>query len=349
MIRSWLPVLAGTLALAQGGPPFVPDRPPVWQPEWEFSAHTDRLTGSDAGPDGLGRTGAQLRLRWTAPWRSLDLAAGTRSAAGSDGNRFNGPRWDQQPSNGTRLDLARVQWTGSAPAGFGRIRLGFQDNLLLASQALWDRDLRFLGGAAAGGWRSAGGRIPEAGLRAEAGRVRHLLGGEVRLAAVQGVLKIDTGPWSVTAHAARWHLAWNPGPGRLAPRPGTAGRQSLDLDAWGAGVRRLGPVPLDIQAMQARNPDTGATSEELMAGVGGLERPWRPRIQGTWQRLSATGTLYPVNGDQWWYFRAARGARLELSLPLPRRWLLSFAYLSQREDGTGDTAVRRGWTLTKRF
>lgn len=348
-LRRWLPVLAGTLALAQGGPPFDPAPSRPWPPAWEFTARTDRLTGPDAGPDGLGRTGAQLRLRWTVPWRSLEFTAGSRSALGSDGNRFNGLRWDQQPSNGTRWDLARAEWTGSAPAWFGRVRLGFQENLLLASQAVWDRDLRFLGGAAAVGWRSPGGRIPEAGLRAEAGRVRHLLGGDVRLAAIQGLLKAEAGPWSFTAHAARWHLAWDQGPARLGPLPGRAGRQAMDLDAWGAGVRRLGPVLLDLQAMQARNPATGATSEEFQAGAGGLERPWRPRVQGTWQRLSATGTLYPVNGDQWWYYRAARGARLEVSLPLPRRWLLAFAYLRQREDGAGDVVIRRGWTLAKRF
>lgn len=347
IIRYLLTGLAGTLALAQGAPESARSIP--WQPAWELTLRGDRFTGLEDAPGTLDRTGAQLRLRWTVPWHGMELVAGTRSALGSDGNRFNAERFDQQPSNGTQLDLARAEWLGTAPAWFGRVRLGFQDNLLLATAGLWDRDLRFLGAAAAGGWRSPGGLVQEAGLRAEAGRVRHLLGGGMDLAGLQAVLKLDTGAWSWTAHAARWRLAWDPGPERLEALPGKTGRQRLDLDAWGAGTHWLGPVLVEASAMGARNPDTGETSAELQGSIGSLERPWRARLLATWQRLSATGTLYPVNGDDWWYFRAARGTRLALDLALPRRWVAGFAYMRQREDGASGLIVRRSLTFTKKF
>jgi hypothetical protein len=65
--------------------------------------------------------------------------------------------------------------------------------------------------------------------------------------------------------------------------------------------------------------------------------------------LSSTGTLYPVNGDEWWFYRKARGHRADLALPLPGRWIVSAMYVRQRLDGDDYSVTRTMLVLTKRF
>lgn len=344
----WMTLLAATLAAAQEAGPFPEERPSPLRPAWELTLRGDRISGLDSG-SAIQRADLQLRLRWSAHWDNLRLEAGTRSALGSDGNRFNADRWDQQPSNGTQLDLARLDLTGVTARTFGTVRLGFQENGLLASQSLWDRDLRFLGAGASAGVRSDG-PLQEAGLRAEGGRVRTILGGDLDLAAGQAVLKLDTGAWSWTAHGGLWRISWNGGPERLEALPGNgSGRQRLTLAAWGAGLRWYRPTPLEFQWFGSRNRATGEDSEEFQAIAGGRERAWRPQFRFTWQRLSSTGTLYPVNGDEWWFYRRAKGPRFDLALPLPGRWLVALVYLRQREDGADYQVQRRLVSVMKRF
>ena len=342
-------LLAAALAPAQEALPFPEDRPSPWLPAWELSLRGDRISGPVSGLP-IQREDLALRLRWTAqrgPWRAV---AGTRSALGSDGDRLNGVRWDQQPSNGTRLDLARLELTGVTPRTFGALNLGFQESGLLAGPGLWDRDLRFLGAGASAGGRTDG-PLQEASLRAAAGRVRTLLGGDLDLAAGQAVLKLDTGPWSWTAYGGLWQISWKAGPERLQALPGHAGdpRQRLRLAAWGAETRWNHPVPLEARWSAARNPATGERSEAFQVLAGSREWTWRPQLGLTWQRLSATGTLYPVNGDDWWFYRSAQGTRLDLALPLPGRWLLGLACLRQREDGETYVVERRTVQVMKRF
>ncbi len=344
-IFGWTAWAAATLALAQEVPfPAEPAAP--WKPSWELSLRADRITDKD-----LQREDLQLRLRWTVQGNVLRLEAGTRSALGSDGNRFNPYRWDQQPSNGTQVDVAHVDATGVTASAFGTARLGFQENTLLASQALWDRNLRFLGASMSGGLRSPGGRVQEAGIRLEAGQVRTVLGGDPRLAAAQAVLKLDTGPLSWTAHGGRWTLVWDRGEERQEAVPGHEAdpRQHLGLWAWGAGVRWNSPTPLEAHWFQARNGGTGEDSEEFQLSAGSRARPWRPQLMYTWQRLSATGTLYPVNGDEWWFYRSAWGPRVDLALPLSGQWLVSLTWLRQREDGQGYAVQRKMLNIMKRF
>jgi hypothetical protein len=83
--------------------------------------------------------------------------------------------------------------------------------------------------------------------------------------------------------------------------------------------------------------------------AGSRERVYWPQLSFTWQRLSSTGTLYPVNGDEWWFYRRARGPRFEAALPLPGRWIASVVVLRQRADGDEYRVTRKLLVLMKRF
>ena len=345
----WLFLLMATFALAQDPVPFAPETARPWEPAWELRLRGDRLSGSSE--DAFQRAGVQLRLRWTAAWDHFLIVGGTVSTLGSDGNALNAPRWDQQPSNGTQLDQLNGTFTAASANGFGNLRLGLQDNPLVVSEALWDRDLRFLGAGGGAGWRSAGGLVQEAGFRGAAGRVRNLLGGEMDLAAGQLVLKLETGAWSWAAHVDRWDLTWNAGSERLYPMPGHRGelRQRLRLDAAGLGGTWNAPLPLEARWTGFRNPVTRQDSEEFQLRVGSRERLYWPQVTYTWQRLSSTGTLYPVNGDEWWFYRGARGPRADLAVPCPGRWLVTLTVLRQNADNEAYSVRRVLFTVLKRF
>jgi len=350
-IPRWSLFLAALAAFGQEAVPFTPEPVDPWRPVWELTVRGDRLSDPADAAEAFRRASVQLRLRWAWDLDALHLEAGTRSATGSDGNRFNAPRWDQQPSNGTQLDLARGAVSWVSERAFGSLSLGLQENGLLASQAIWDRDLRFLGAEGRFGVRDSAGRVQEAGVRAVAGRVRTILGGRVDLAAGQAVLKLDTGPWSWSAHVGRWTLAWDPADERLRRLPGhdPFARQRLTLDAAGAAGRWNTVFPLEARWFGARNRDTGETSEEIQAVAGSRERVYWPQVTFTWQRLSSTGTLYPVNGDEWWFYRRARGPRLDLSLPLPGHWIATLVHLRQTADGEDYRITRTMLVLMKRF
>jgi hypothetical protein len=239
----------------------------------------------------------------------------------------------------------------ATPRTFGRFSLGFQENGLLASQALWDRDLRFLGASGSAGLRSLDGVLQEASARMAVGRVRNVLGGNGDLAAGQLVLKLDTGPWSWTAHAGRWALSWDPGDERLRRLPGhdPLARQRMVVDEAGASGIWHAVLPLEAKGFWSMNRETKETSQELQVIAGSHERVYWPQLSYTWQRLSSTGTLYPVNGDEWWWYRRARGPRFDLSLALPGRWTASLVYLEQTFDGETYHATRKLLVLAKRF
>jgi hypothetical protein len=350
-IRRWTLALAAVTAFGQEAVPFVPEPLQPWKPAWELTLRGDQLKDPGDASEGFRRGAVQLRLRWNWEFEGLRLVGGLRSAMGSDGNQFNAPRWDQQPSNGTQVDVAHGELSWLSQRAFGTLRLGFQENGLLTSQTLWDRDLRFLGAGGIAGIRGTDGPLQEASLRAEAGRVRNLLGGQGDLAAGQVALKVDTGSWSWTAHAGRWSLTWEPGDERLRRLPGydPAARQRLVLDAGGASTRWNTLFPLEARWFRSTNRDTGETSEEFQVAAGSRERVYWPQASFTWQRLSSTGTLYPVNGDEWWFYRRARGPRFDLALPLPHRWIASAIFLRQRSDGEDYLISRTMLVLEKRF
>ena len=222
---------------------------------------------------------------------------------------------------------------------------------LMGSQALWDRDLRFLGAGGMAGLRGTGGFPLEAGLRGAVGRVRNILGGNMDLAAGQLVLKLDTGPWSWNAHAGRWNLAWDAGEERRFHLPGhdPTQRQSLSLDMAGVGARWHGSIPFETRWFGSRNRESRETSEEVQASVGSRERIYWPQLSYTWQRLSSTGTLYPVNGDEWWFYRTTQGHRIDVSVPLPGQWLASLSSMKQRGYGEDYQVTRTMLVLVKKF
>src|SRR5512133_1434007 len=190
-IRRWTLHLVAALAFGQEAAPFPQEPPGFWQPAWELTLRGDQLSDPGQATESFRRAGAQLRLRWSWDLPALHLEAGSRSALGSDGNRLNPPRWDQQPSNGTQLDVAHAALSWVTARTFGTLDLGLQESRLLSSQALWDRDLRLLGAGGTAGVRGPGGALQEASLRGMTGRVRTILGGQVDLAAAQVVLKLD--------------------------------------------------------------------------------------------------------------------------------------------------------------
>jgi len=350
-LLSWIPMLCALSLLGQEPEYFQEEAPAWWQPKWELKLQGDRITTPLPGDETaeINRADGQLRLRWEGDSTHLHYQFGLRSATGTDGNRFNIPRWDQQPSNGTQLDVARVDLKAQSEHVFAELRAGFQESPLLSPEGLWDRDLRFLGGGLRAGLR--GGAFQEAGVRVAVGRVRLLQKGDVDLRAAQAVLKLETGPLSWTAHAGRWDLRWDYGYARRRPVPGHEedDRQKLVMDAGGLGLRWNLSLPIEVQAFAQRNADTHADGAEYQVSLGGLERPFWPRFSYIWQRFDRTGTLYPVNTDQWWYYQNARGPRYEASLPLPGRWLVSAVYLRHQTYGAEYAAERRLITVTKRF
>lgn len=347
----WTFALVAATLLGQEGTPFEPTAGASWAPAWELTLRADELAEPNLPSDAFRRAGLQLRLRWTWNWESLQLVVGTRSALGSDGNQFNAPRWDQQPSNGTQMDVAHgdLAWVGGRT--FATLRLGLQENGLLSSQALWDRDLRLLGVGALVGARGAEGLLEEASLRVVAGRVRNILGGQGDLVAGQAVLKLDTGPLSWTAHAGRWWHAWDPGDERLRRLPGhdPLARQRMTVDAGGASLKWNTVFPWELRWFQSKNRESGEDAEEVQVSAGSRERIWWPQLSFTWQRLSSTGTLYPLNGDEWWFYRRAKGPRFDAALPLPGQWLVSLVYLRQRSDADEYEVTRKMLVVVKRF
>jgi hypothetical protein len=350
-LRRWILPLATAVAYGQEAAPFPAEPINPWKPAWELTLRGDKLSDPGEPSDRFSRTGIQLRLRWTWEFEALQGTFGVRSAMGSDGNQFNSPRWDQQPSNGSQVDVAHIGTTWVSERAFGSLQVGFQENGLLASQALWDRNIRLLGAGGMAGFRSADGLLQEASVRAIAGRVRNVLGGRGDLAAGQVVLKLDTGPVSWTAHAGRWQLAWDAGDERLRRLPGHSPteRQKLVVDAGGLAVKWNAVLPLEARWFQSINRDTKETSEEAQLTAGSRERLYWPQVSFTWQRLSSTGTLYPVNGDEWWFYRRAEGPRFDLSVPLPGKWLGSFVYLRQESGGETYHVTRKLLVFVKRF
>ena len=121
------------------------------------------------------------------------------------------------------------------------------------------------------------------------------------------------------------------------------------LQVAGAAGTWHSAFPLEALWFTSRNLDSRETSEEFQLLAGSRERIYWPQVAFIWQRLSSTGTLYPVNGDGWWYYRKARGPRVDVSLPLPGNWVATVVVLRQRFDGAKYDVTRTMLVLTKRF
>lgn len=341
--------LCTTMALAGQEAYFKETPASAWVPAWELTLRGDRIDVPEEGRRLLERSSVRLRLRWTweeGPWSA---ALGSWSALGSDPNRLNVERYDQQPSNGTRLDAAWVQARGASDLGFVELRLGHQENPLLSQESLWDKDLRITGATLRAAFR--GESLQELGVRATAGRVATLQDGNVVLAAAQAVVRVDTGPLTWTAHAGRWRLRWDATAHRERGLPGSTDlRPELAQDVLGAAVTWHGVLPVELKAIRHRDPDTKQEGAEFQAWLGSRNRPWWPQVGYVWQRFEARGTFTPLNGDDWWFIANARGPRYEAALPLPRKWLLVATYLRHRSTLPWTYPVdRRLLQLVKRF
>lgn len=344
-----LVLLCGTWGLLAQEAYFKEEAPPWWQPAWELTLRRDRIGEPEEDYTLVTRESARLRLRWARDAGEWSWALGSWSALGSDGNRFNIGRYDQQPSNGHRLDAAWIQWARTRERGFMEVRLGHQENPLLSQESLWDKDLRVTGLGLRAAWRGEG--IPELGLRAVGGRVRTLLDGNVTLTAAQGVLRFEFGPVDATLHAGRWILRFDPSTDRERFVPGLdpAARQELRQDVAGAGLVWHAALPLEVKAIRHRDPVSGEDGAEFQAWIGSRSRTWWPQVGYVWQRFDRMGTLYPVNGDDWWFMWNARGPRWEVALPLPHHWLLVATYLQHRWYRNGHLVDRSLIQLVKRF
>jgi len=335
--------------LAQEAPFFQEEAPKPWLPAWELTLRADRTSIRFPSAWDIDRSWARLRLRWTFEGEAWAAGLGTRSSVGSDGNRFNTPRYDQQPSNGTQWDQAWFSLHVQSPHSFGELKLGLQENALISQESLWDQDLRLNGASLRAALRND--QVQEFGLRATAGRVRTLPGGRVDLVAAQVVMRLDTGPFSWLAHGGRWRLDFDASDEREHPVPGVASnlRQRLTLDAVGGAWTWHAQFPVELRVIHQKNPDTRESGAEYQAWLGSRNHVWWPQLGYVWQRYDHTGTLYPVGGDDWWFMWNARGPRYEAALPLPGKWLLSATYLRHQWYGHPLPVERRFISLRKRF
>lgn len=329
---------------------FEEDKPKPWVPAWELSLRADQVKGVGDEAVLLNRSLARLRLRWDFVQGVWSGALGTWAGVGSDGNRFNIPRYDQQPSNGVRLDSAWIQLGLRSEAGFAELRLGHQENPLLTQESLWDKDLRITGASARLAWRSE--RVNELGLRAVVGRVRTVPDGRVMLQGVQALAAFGTGELDWVFHASRWTIGFDPSTARESAYPGLVkdARQELSLEAYGAGLTWHARLPVELKAYQHRDPITGEDGGEVQAWLGSRNRVWWPQFGWIYQRFDRRGTFHPLNGDDWWFMWNARGPRYEMALPLPRRWLLIATVLRHNPyEGPAYPIERRMLQLVKRF
>ncbi len=331
-----LSCLVGAVILAQDPPPSP------WVPQGEVTLRWDRIGEPDPSKTLVVRQGIRLRLGWEVEEGAWSARAGLWAALGSDGNRLNIPRYDQQPSNGLRLDSGWVQVQSTGNAAFASLRLGHQENPLLAQESLWDKDLRVTGASGRLAWRSE--HIPELGIRAVAGRVRTLLDGRVTLAAVQAVFRIDTGPLSWAFHGDRWDLRFDPSLNREVAVPGLGDRtrQRLAQDVVGASVVWHTTLPVELKTLRHRDPVSHEDGAETQVWFGSRTRSWWPQVGYIWQRFDRRGTFYPVNGDDWWFMWNARGPRYEVALPLPGQWLVVASYIRHRSYNPKYPLVDRG-------
>jgi hypothetical protein len=339
------------LPLAAQEPGYFPEEAKnPWVPAWEFSLRHDRVAGLTGEETDFQQTRGRLRLRWTwesGPW---EASLGSWHSLGEAPRDLDQERYENQPSSGSRLDLAQLRCSGARGSWFGDLRVGLQENLLISHESWWDKDLRVLGLGLRAGFKGEDA-LQEFGLRGISGRVPTLLGGHVDLTAVQAVLAVDTGPLSWTFHASRWDLAWDATHDRERPLPGQdpRTRQKVRLDAVGGSVVWNGPLPVEARAVSHRNPGTRDDGVEAQLWIGSRRRVWWPQADYVWQRFGRTGTFSPVNGDDWWWISNARGPRYEVALPLPAKWLFTVANIRHRWYPGEQLVTRWNVGVSKRF
>ncbi len=348
---------------------FKEEKPDPWIPAWELTAQAERQNLPPGSPD-FDRSGLRLRLRWTlGPEDGFQLKAGTISYVGSDGNSKNLVRQDNQPSNGSRLDMAELRYAHFAETAGVEVQGGLVDSPMLASETLWDPNLRVIGG---------GGRIflrtesvlEEAGLRGMAGDVKLMDGGRVRVRAGQAVFRLALGPVTATLHGALWDLqprqedaprflrqnggaGWGPGGyyGNYGVYGDTGGYADphYRYEVAGAQLDWDGALPVRVSAQRQKRQEDGDTGKDFQLWVGSPTRRWWPQAGFIHQIIATDGALGSVNGDRWWFHSDASGDRFVLALNLPQRWRVSAEYMRQTRANGIYPYTRTDLVLQKRF
>ncbi|MBS1784017.1 MAG: hypothetical protein JST24_01160 [Acidobacteria bacterium] len=348
---------------------FQEEKPKPWIPAWELTAQTERQNLPGWAKD-FDRSDLVLRLRWT--WgadEGFQLKAGTVSYLGSDGNSKNLARFDNQPSNGSRLDLAELRFAHFAERAGLEVQGGLVDNPMLASETLWDPNLRILGGAGRAFFRTES-VLEEAGLRGAAGEVRLLNGGRVRIRAGQAVAKLAFGPVTATFHGGLWDLqprqedapdflrqngggGW--GPNGIYGDYGTYGNVGGYVDphyrfeVYGAQLDWDAAVPVSVSAQRQKRQEDGDIGQDVQVWIGSPTRRWWPQAGFIRQTLDTDGALGSLNGDRWWYHSNAVGDRFVLALNLPQRWRVSAEYMWQTQPDGTYRYTRADLVIKKRF
>lgn len=344
---------------------FKPEEKAWWRPTGSVLLTAEHFHIGDDDPPGLfDRSRGILRLHWGlgAEDDLLRFEWGLVGYLGSDGNRNNLGRQDNEHSNGGAVDLAALRLQALGGSGGVELQAGLIENPLIRSESLWDGDLRILGGGGRAFFRSEEGSIEEAGLRAVAGDVRLLEGGRVRLSAGQAVLRVAQGPLTWTGHWGIWRLEArqedaplflrsNPGPGGYVDPDGGAFYEDprYTFRVVGLGVKLDGELPIEIKALRHDNQESLGRGEELQIWLGSPTRVWWPQAGYIRQRLDAAGALASVNGDQWWFHANADGGRYVLGLNLPQRWRLQVDHVQQKRRDNPGAITRTGLSLSKRF
>ncbi|HTL98903.1 MAG TPA: hypothetical protein VL181_08875, partial [Holophagaceae bacterium] len=349
---------------------FQEEKANPWIPAWELTAQAEREDAPPGGHD-FDRSDLRLRLRWTFDLTSgFELKAGTVSYLGSDGNAKNLFRQDNQPSNGSRLDLAELRFSHVGESAGLELQGGLVDNPMLVSESLWDPELRIIGGSGRAFFRTES-VVEELGLRGAAGEVRLLNGGRVRVRAGQAVARFVFGAFTATAHGGIWDLQPRQEDAPLFLRQnggaginpdgsyygdyGTYGNAGGYADAhyrytvYGAQVDWDGAVPVAVSAQRQRRQQDGDIGQDFQVWVGSPTRRWWPQAGFIHQILDTDGALGSINGDRWWYHSDAAGDRYVLALNLPQRWRVSVEYMDQTRGGGLYDYRRTDLILKKRF
>ncbi len=331
------PILLALAALAARGQETYfkePEKRP-WIPAWQVEVRSDRIELNPTTP-AIQRIDGRLRLRWEL--QSEDgawaLRVQTAHRVGSDGNRFNAARFDNEPSNGSNLDLAELRWEHFRPSAGLEVRGGLVENQLITSEALWDPDLRIVGGAGRAFWRSESASVEELGLRIEAGETRVLGGGKVRTRAAQGVLKFGWDPLSLAFFGGSWWFRAEPEDLARFSRQYPSNSYEYPLSettyrSYGLEGTWNAPFPLEVRALRNEADQSHGWGEEFQAWAGPRNRAWWPRFGYVRQRLDPGGAMPAVSGDSWWFRINGDGQRYVASLGLPHRWSLSCSYVEQ--------------------
>lgn len=329
-----------------------------WMPTWELNAWHDDIDRGPGKPAIL-RDRSRLRLRWQlgedSDW--IQLRAGSAHYVGSDGNRFNLERFDNEVSNGTRLDLADLRLQAMGTSGGVEVHGGLVENGLIATESLWDPDLRVFGGFGRAFYRVPEGALEELGIRATVGDARLIEGGRVNLTAVQGVARLATGPVSWTFFGGTWNLKareedlakfrrQNPS---SIPEYYPAQATNFPLTAYGIAIGSTGAFPFEIKAQRHTNRTTKEQGGELQVFLGSRTRKWWPQFGWVRQVMAPTSQLASVNGDLWWFHAAADGSRYIVALPLPDKWLIQYSYLEQRLRSAKTSLTTQRIDIIKRF